>query len=174
MLEKIIDLTVSEKRTRKHWIIGFWLTIILGCVGLFSGEGSMSIGASFLGMFILYYCAYKKHGTGWLSFQLYVGIPLSLIAMIKDLIAVGDAISVCVYLVILGLQIYWYVLGFKLLDINKRFQKELNRCVHFNSVLENCSDLEELDKQYFRLIRRKPVIEQSLTEVYKKRKLELL
>lgn len=90
----ISSFEIKESNTRKTWILSFcgyfflcWLLIILAVFfidspteGLSARLGAIMIITPFIGimMWVVYYCAYKKKGTGLLSWIVFMS-PLQLL-----------------------------------------------------------------------------------------------
>lgn len=123
-----------ETKIRKQWLIALFLNTLLpyGFLSLQALDSSVALLTAFNSLLILaiplwiyYRCAYQNPGTRFLLAGLIMG-PLF---TIRDLIKIGgefgeDWIPWLVTLTFLAPAIWFYVLSFKMRQINKKIQKE--------------------------------------------------
>src|SRR5258708_23597106 len=124
-----LDIDDKEKQVRKHWAfalfgnIGFFL--LLAFLVIVSGRDALISSALFVvslsSMYILYRCAYKKHGTCLLTINL-IFQPFYFIKIVFDILHTTDALSMSILLLDSALYIWLYVLSFQLRKINEKIQ----------------------------------------------------
>ncbi len=147
-LEAIMqELTESEKKSRKIWL---WIVIGFAVIEIFCDIFTLidttdackvrttaqiwaaftvvivRILSSLVPYFLLYYFAYKKMGTKYLTFVLLVN-PL---VFVKELLVQIPQIEkeyalflIPYHVLFISTYIYWYVLGWRLRKMNKRIRK---------------------------------------------------
>lgn len=162
----------NEVRTRKRWlafflaqnIIGFlFLVIPLAFTLIVEPSGKMMwmlstlTVALFLFAYLLYHCAYKKHGTAYLKFTLFTSIyPMykGVMETISDVQtkAPGWEFSLVCEIVALPLFICFFIFGMKLIEVNKKIQWQMaSKQEGFSTLIsemQNASSLDDLGAKF--------------------------
>lgn len=180
-------LNKKETRTRKQWLIMTFLgqmglPLIAFVLCLFSGNFPLAIKGTLILIFstaffyFAYYCAYKKHGTIYLAFNL-VGIVFLVLQVLYEMreyhsLNIGEIIlglSICAFLA------WEFILSFKLRKINKKLQIQVPISMDplLLFPLFEAKNIEELDKNYVKLLQNWPIFEPTLSKVYTEKKVRL-
>lgn len=135
-------LTESEQKTRKQWLVIFYVILIYNTLyqfyimNFYSDPNSfplVSIVISFaiivLFAVIQYHCIYRKYGTRWLTFFLYsipIGAALSIAILYFRPAGLVKNPPILFQIIPILLAIVYWVPCYKLRKINKRIQRESN------------------------------------------------
>ncbi|GAB4232814.1 MAG: hypothetical protein Tsb0021_11590 [Chlamydiales bacterium] len=139
--------------------------------------------------YITYHCSFKKRGTVWLTLTI-ISFPFNLIKEIssinwKDIVALNTGETFFIFLLFLlmfGVEMYFIVSCFQLRKINAQ-RKKSNSEVSFKHSnesadcalrMENSENIENLNEIYGYAIGKWPQWEKVISEIYNKRKNQLL
>lgn len=205
---KDLQLDKFDVRTRKNWLLCLILVMLYSFVTLgykiISGEMELlankanDLGISFstiaffiyaglifsLGFdYLLYHCAYKKHGTAFLTlffYLVFIGVLLALAppnnVMPKE--EVKGIISYIMDLISNGLSLFLLILSSKLIVINKKIQENIilssHDYIHSLSILDKALTSEDLETKFVALVRNFPQLHDYLEVLYKNKKTSLI
>ncbi|WP_154017859.1 hypothetical protein [Candidatus Protochlamydia phocaeensis] len=148
-------------------------------------ETSIQLFVGLIWALVMYFCAYKKPGTGLLTFQLVLGV-IGLIKMpaflIDDLKQGHGQIRLYLNLINIGITIGYYVLSYQLRKINKAIQ---SAGIQFSDLytealadLQQAATIKELDTRFGSLMWQKNngdlQREEAIIAAYKSQKNVLL
>ncbi len=195
--KKRVDMTVltqKEMLIRKFWLYYLmflptalaviWLITAVG-VGFnpYSQQTFLAIGfitavimLQFLPTWILYHCAYKKHGTRYLTLNLCLSLlfPLSFLVNMDKI----GKLNPFGLLVMILLWALWVYLCVKLRNINKLLQANRGcNCPEYHqqiALLNESVSLEDLDTAFYRIMEKWPQWGRHSSMNYKKRREELI
>jgi hypothetical protein len=132
----------SENRIRKHWLLSTASLLVFYPIALLAFASIMSMRISiseytFIRLFagvlagltrlwLIWHCAYKKHGTKLLSFWMVVG-PLQMIrAIVESLKGPCGAWDIVFVLIETLLFMWWWLFSFKMKTANETIQERLS------------------------------------------------
>ncbi|MBU4348082.1 hypothetical protein KJ671_01065 [Patescibacteria group bacterium] len=185
-MSKLFNFTSEEKKIRKQWLIatfvnyiGFPLLLLLICTlrGTVTPELFGETFASFIGCWLIYHCAYEKHGWLLLTWWLVLG-PLYFLADIKQLLSEGYNQGI-LFLIITyaALYVWWYINSIKLRKINIQLEprlKSIRKYLKDINSLRMITNLESLSSSYQFLLKKWPEFEKTSLKEYEKIKSNLL
>src|ERR1700722_6352672 len=171
MAKDKLVISKNAAKVRKHWLIAtcfqflilapFLCILKLLFIPMESSAKTELVGetigyalTSFISFYIVYYCAYKKFGTGWLTFSLIFGL-ISLIAQL--LLTLTDSS----YIGFAMANIWWLLISLKLRKANIAIQlnNKPTDPVYTQSLLEleSAQNLEDLDAKFYALVEKTPM-----------------
>lgn len=119
---------------RKKWLIAFWVNWTLPIIIALTTLNLFGILLTSLLMGVTYYCAYKKYGTWWLTFQLtllYISLGILGLAFLLSLVSaenqylLKDLFLTPLDLILIGLNIYYYIWSYRLRAFNRLYRQKL-------------------------------------------------
>ncbi len=191
-----VDITVLTKKEmgiRRCWLYYlmflpttmalFYLVASVGAALLNPQLAYLAVGfvilviaLQFLPAWILYHCAYNKHGTRYLTFILCC-TAIAPLAFITNINKEGES-TLLVLLIALLFLAPWMYLCVRLRQINKLLQAhQVCNCPEFHQALtlmNHSLSLEELDNAFHHIIEKWPQWERNSSMKYKKKKEEFL
>jgi hypothetical protein len=189
----------NEQKIRRHWLIAT-LCIYLGLpitwfslVFLIADMSQPMTASGALQLLIMllipsliitlliwafYHCAYKKHGTRFLTFCLLVSLLISARQLYKIfLMGSIDFYELVAFLVNLPLFLWWVITSFKLRSLNKKLQMRALDCqeyLHGIELMKTAQNIEDLGTKFHALIEKWPQSEPRFSEEYNSIKAKLL
>jgi hypothetical protein len=127
----------SEEKTRKHWLVASFCFLFFYPVAstalvaiIFSKTLTMLLAwtavIGLLQLWLIWHCAYKKHGTKLLTFWLFTA-PLAQLGSVVIAFKIDcSAITIGNSIVQIGVFLWWYLLSLKLRKFNKAIQETTN------------------------------------------------
>jgi ACR3 family arsenite efflux pump ArsB len=193
----------NEQKIRKHWLIALLCNYLVWPIASFAlatffkisaaGESPLmatagaftvlilvliaSLSTIFL-VWALYYCAYKKHGTRFLTFWLCVSL-LTWAFELYGIFLMGslDSYGLSMFAINFPLFLWWVVASFRLRSLNKKLAKRALDCqeyLHGIELMKTAQNIEDLDTKFHALIEKWPQSEPRFSEEYKSIKAKLL
>lgn len=130
-----------ENRIRKHWLLSIASFLVLYPIVLFAFFSFISIrilipedvltellAHAFAGLFalwLIWHCAYKKHGTKLLSLWMVLSPINMLVSIMESLKESCNALVLTFVLIDISIFLWWWLLSFKLKAVNKAIQERL-------------------------------------------------
>jgi hypothetical protein len=132
----------SENRIRKHWLLSTACFLIFYPLALFAFVYFLSTRISIpedalieplahtlvglFSMWLIWHCAYKKHGTKLLSLWMVVS-PLKMLASVVECLKEACNIwMITLFLIEISIFLWWWLLSFKMKAVNKAIQGRLS------------------------------------------------
>ena len=181
----------QEEKIRLEWLFATRVTYAVFCaLGVFFVQREEPIRFFWLGVtvpmllsFLMYrimkYCAYKKHGTAWLTFVLALTVFCEVLGIFEVLslkeslpqARFSAAVTTC-------LSVWWVVLSLRLRRVNERVAEHeaLQQKQKFIPLLESlnvAANRQELDTAFSRLVGDWPQFEPIISKTYEEKKLIL-
>lgn len=132
----------SENRIRKHWLLSIASFLVFYPIALFAFLSVMSMSISIpedtlieplayalagsFSLWLIWHCAYKKHGTKLLSLWMVIS-PLKMLASIVEYLKEPcNAWVISIVLIEISIFLWWWLLSFKMKAVNKTIQERLS------------------------------------------------
>lgn len=131
-----------ENRIRKHWLFSIASFLVFYPIGLFAFLSFMSMRISIpedalieplahalagsFALWLIWHCAYKKHGTKLLSLWMVVSPIKMLASIVECLKETCNAWVVALVVVEISVFLWWWLLGFKMRAVNRAIQNRLS------------------------------------------------
>lgn len=130
-----------ENKIRKHWLLSIASFLVFYPIALFAFLSFMSMRISIpenalieplahalvgsFSLWLIWHCAYKKHGTKLLSFWMVVS-PIRMLASIVGFLKEScNAWVVAFVLIEISIFLWWWLLSFKMKAVNKAIQERM-------------------------------------------------
>lgn len=195
----MITLEPHEIKTRRNWLIclivqnlliPFLCIIFLVCNLIFienSEEMSSALSNIIFHFFLslpvsglLYYYAYKKHGTALLTY-FFIGNTINLLAtmsliitnLLKGINFTGESLIIDGFDFLISVWFFW--MNIQLRRVNRKIRKRKARLSPIfttaESTLRMSFDLEDLQRNFASMVKASPEFTEELSEVFKEKKL---
>lgn len=197
MTSTTYEISQKEKSTRKRWLFATWTYSVLyplfayALLALTYEQGQITEGELYaplvmtffglIGVWITWYFAHRKYGSGLLTFLLVIGPCLLFLSFGKLLKLFFNLETALDSLLHLAIYAWWYFLSLKVLKMNKKHQalKWLSKedsPAFFERVsdLKNATTLESLDEKLATITKKWPRMEPVSYAEYLSRRAELL
>ncbi len=132
----------SENRIRKHWLFSTASLLIFYPLALFAFFSFLSTRisiseealieplayaiAGLIPLWLIWHCAYRKHGTKLLSFWMVVS-PIKMLASIVGCLKEPCNLWVIAFILLdVAIFLWWWLLSFKMKAVNKTIQERLS------------------------------------------------
>ncbi len=104
------------------------------------------------GIYMLYHCAYKKHGTAFLSLQMIIGVPWSIIRTYSDCKEDLKETPVLIgFLLLISLSLAFYYFSIRLRRVNKKIQQyAFISSDHYRKAVDSMNTAKTIDELSFR------------------------
>lgn len=152
-------LSKKENNFRKYFKCYLFIELIFFCISLIIGYWNNTLAqlwylsCSVLKYYMLYYCAYKKHGTAWLAYCMAVVYPLYIIKTLWGAVSNSGNLEFFIGLLIsIFLSGIFYYFALKMRDINRKIQsfKFLSSDYYQNAInsLRSAQNLDDLARKF--------------------------